>query len=181
MCWSWNTWLIWTISTNGYRYWGFDMQDWDRWRVLVCCTFTFLQLKFIFLLLLSLNFSVLLDHHQVIYKYSKLYYDRQSGSMSWCQATIRVRDQFFSPLEIFLWQLRVCYFMAPSLTRGRVCNLLLLLVLTSAVPLRSDFQRSRDHILLSQILRIPQPGGPGPRTYIPQGQGGPVLARVEAV
>jgi hypothetical protein len=30
--------------------------------------------------------------------------------------------------------LRVCYFVAPSLTRGWACNLLLLVVLTSAVP-----------------------------------------------
>jgi hypothetical protein len=34
------------------------------------------------------------------------------------------RDQFFFLLEIFCGQLRVCYFVAPSLTRGRVCNLL---------------------------------------------------------
>jgi hypothetical protein len=34
------------------------------------------------------------------------------------------RDQFFSLLEISSRQLRVCYFVAPSLTRGRVCNLL---------------------------------------------------------
>jgi hypothetical protein len=38
------------------------------------------------------------------------------------------RDQFFFLLQIFFRQLRVCYFVAPSLTRGRVCNLLLLLV-----------------------------------------------------
>jgi hypothetical protein len=44
------------------------------------------------------------------------------------------RDQFFFLLEIFFRQLRVCYFVAPSLTRGRVCNLLLLLSLASAVP-----------------------------------------------
>jgi hypothetical protein len=44
-------------------------------------------------------------------------------------------DQFFFLLEIFFRQLRVCYFVAPSLTRGRVCNLLLLLFLGSAVPL----------------------------------------------
>jgi hypothetical protein len=31
---------------------------------------------------------------------------------------------FFSRLEIFFRQLRVCYFEVPSLTRGRVCNLL---------------------------------------------------------
>jgi hypothetical protein len=34
------------------------------------------------------------------------------------------RDQFLFLLEISFWQLRVCYFVAPSLTRGRVCNLL---------------------------------------------------------
>jgi hypothetical protein len=39
---------------------------------------------------------------------------------------------------IFFRQLRVCYFVAPSLTRGRVCNLMLLLVLASAVPLGCD-------------------------------------------
>jgi hypothetical protein len=43
------------------------------------------------------------------------------------------RDQFFYLLEISFRQLRVCYFVAPSLTRGRVCNLLLLLILASAV------------------------------------------------
>jgi hypothetical protein len=37
------------------------------------------------------------------------------------------RDQFFFLLEILFRQLRVCYFVAHSLTRGRVCNLLLLL------------------------------------------------------
>jgi hypothetical protein len=41
------------------------------------------------------------------------------------------RDQFFFLLEIFFRQLRVCYFVAPSLTRGRICYLLLLLVLAS--------------------------------------------------
>jgi hypothetical protein len=34
------------------------------------------------------------------------------------------RDQFFFLLEIFYRHLRVHYFVAPSLTRGRVCNLL---------------------------------------------------------
>jgi hypothetical protein len=34
------------------------------------------------------------------------------------------RDQCFFLLEISFRQLRVCYFVAPSLTRGRVCNLL---------------------------------------------------------
>jgi hypothetical protein len=34
------------------------------------------------------------------------------------------RDQFLFLLEISFRQLRLCYFLAPSLTRGRVCNLL---------------------------------------------------------
>jgi hypothetical protein len=82
-------------------------------------------------------------------------------------------DQFFFLLEIFFRQLRVCYFVAPSLTRGRVCNLLLLLVLASAVPLGSESRGTQDHILLSQFLRLPQPGEPGPHIYISQKQGGP--------
>jgi hypothetical protein len=52
--------------------------------------------------------------------------------------------------------------------RGQVCNLLLLLVLASAVPLWSESHRTQDHILLSQFLRLPQPGGPGPHIYIPR-------------
>jgi hypothetical protein len=48
------------------------------------------------------------------------------------------RDKFFILLEIFFSrQLRVCYFVVPSLTRRLVCNLLLLLVLNSAVPWNS--------------------------------------------
>jgi hypothetical protein len=40
--------------------------------------------------------------------------------------TSGTRDQFFFLLEISFRQLRVCYFVAPSLTRGWVCNLMLL-------------------------------------------------------
>jgi hypothetical protein len=65
---------------------------------------------------------------------SKSSYDRcQSASLSWCQNTIMGRDQFLFLLETFFRQLRVCYFVAPSLTRGRVCNLLLLLDMANAV------------------------------------------------
>jgi hypothetical protein len=34
------------------------------------------------------------------------------------------RENVFFLIEIFFRQLRVCYFVAPSVTRGRVCNLL---------------------------------------------------------
>jgi hypothetical protein len=52
---------------------------------------------------------------------------RQTVSRPVCLVIRRpsgTRDQFFFPLEISFRQLRVCYFVAPSLTRGRVCNLL---------------------------------------------------------
>jgi hypothetical protein len=89
----------------------------------------------------------------------------------------RTLDQFFFLLEIFFRQLRVCYFVVPSLTRGRVCNFLkqLLLGLAREVTLGSKSRRSHSHILLSH-LRLPQPGGPGPSIYIPQEQGSPVIS-----
>jgi hypothetical protein len=71
------------------------------------------------------------------------------------------RDQFFFLLEIFFRQLRVSYFVAPFLTRGRVCNLLLLLVLARAFPLGSESHGTQYLILLSQFLTLSQPGGPG--------------------
>jgi hypothetical protein len=73
-------------------------------------------------------------------------------------------------------QLRVCYFVVPSLTRGRVCNLLYncLWSLPEQSLLGSKSRRTHGHVLLYH-LRLPQPGGPGPRIYIPQEQGGPVI------
>jgi hypothetical protein len=53
--------------------------------------------------------------------------------------------------------------MPASLTRGRGCNL----------PAQSF--SGQDHIWLFQFVRVSQPGGPGPRIYVPQGQGGPVI------
>jgi hypothetical protein len=47
-------------------------------------------------------------------------------------------------------KLRVCYVVAPFLTRGRICSLLLLLVLVSAVPLDS-----RPYFIVP-ILETPQ-------------------------
>jgi hypothetical protein len=61
------------------------------------------------------------------------------------------RDQFFFLLEIFFRQLRVCYFVAPSLIRGRVYNLLLLLVLASTVPLGSVLSDERSGLSFVNI------------------------------
>jgi hypothetical protein len=52
-----------------------------------------------------------------------------------------------------------------------------LLFLASAVILRSESRETHGHILLSQIRDSPQPGGPGPRIYIPKNQGGPVIPK----
>jgi hypothetical protein len=60
--------------------------------------------------------------------------------------------------------------------REWVCNLLvqLLLGLARTVTLESKSRINRDNILLSN-LRLPKPGGPGPRVYIPQEHGGSVI------
>jgi hypothetical protein len=44
----------------------------------------------------------------------------------------------------------------------------------SAITQRSESLRTRNYTLLSH-LRLPQPGGPGSRIYIPQEEGGPVI------
>jgi hypothetical protein len=44
----------------------------------------------------------------------------------------------------------------------------------SVVTEWSQFRRTRNHTLVSH-LRLPQPGGPASRIYIPQEQGGPVI------
>jgi hypothetical protein len=60
-------------------------------------------------------------------------------------------DQIF----ITVRQLRVCWYGALSLTRGRVCRLQLLLALASADIFGSDSHGTREHNLLSQIRDFP--------------------------
>jgi hypothetical protein len=87
----------------------------------------------------------------------------------------RLVTDFLFLLEMFSRQLQVCYFVSPFLTRGRVCNLLLLLDLASAVPLGSESDGTQEHTLLSQFFRLSQPGTPGPHIYIPQEQDNPII------
>jgi hypothetical protein len=61
----------------------------------------------------------------------------------------------YDQISIIVWQLRVCWFGAPSLTRGRVCRLQLLLTLASAVIFGSESRRTRGHISVSQIRDFP--------------------------
>jgi membrane-associated phospholipid phosphatase len=79
--------------------------------------------------------------------------DGQSVSLSWNKAPIwGLRPDFFT-----VRQSRVCLYgaLSLSLTRGRVCRLLLLLALASAVILGSESRGTCDHILLSQIRDFP--------------------------
>jgi hypothetical protein len=83
-------------------------------------------------------------------------------------------DRFFFLLEISFRHLRVWYFVAPSLTRGRVCNLLYNCFW--ALPEQSLLCRSPAELtaIFYCLIWLPQPGVPGSRIYIPQEQGGPV-------
>jgi hypothetical protein len=96
----------------------------------------------------------------------KLIYDRRSVGQS-----VLVSSTHLEPMIIFLfsvlkWQVSWCG--TPYMTRGLVCNLLvqLLLGLFRAVTLESKSRRTHDLIALSH-MRLPQPGKPGPRIYIP--------------
>jgi hypothetical protein len=81
-------------------------------------------------------------------------YDQQSVGQSVLMSGAHLEPTTnFSFLRFSFRQLRVCYFVAPSLIRGRVCNLLLLLVLASAVPLGSALSDDRSGLsLVSQYV-----------------------------
>jgi hypothetical protein len=82
-----------------------------------------------------------------------LCYDRRSVDQSVLEQSTHLvlNDQIFSTVRL----LRVCWYEELSVTRGRVCHLQLLLALTSAVILRSNFRGTRGHILLSHIRDFP--------------------------
>jgi hypothetical protein len=73
--------------------------------------------------------------------------DGQSASLSWNKAPIwGLRPDIYDCLTI-----TVLFYGAPSLMRGRICLLYMLLALASAVRLEFQALWSRDHILLPQI------------------------------
>jgi hypothetical protein len=100
---------------------------------------------------------------------SKLYYDWQSASLSWCHAPIWDPWPIFLLLSLIISrQLQICWGGTPSLTRSWVCSFQFLLGISSAAFLRFESQRTHQHILLCLFLRFPQPGGPGSCIYFPQ-------------
>jgi hypothetical protein len=78
------------------------------------------------------------------------------------------QDQIF----ITVRQLQVCWCGVPSLTRGQVCCLQLLLVLANAVILSSKSHGYHDQILLSEIRDSPDLESLVPMLY-PPGTGWP--------
>jgi hypothetical protein len=81
------------------------------------------------------------------------------------------------PDFITVRQLRACWCGAPSVTRGRVCNLQLLMVLASEVIRRSQSHGTHDdvRIILSQIRESPTWNVKSTYFFIPQENGRPVL------
>jgi hypothetical protein len=68
----------------------------------------------------------------------------QLASLSWCQAAIGAQDQVLVTVR----QLRASSCGAPSLTRGQVCHLQLLLVLASAAISTAVKISGRYHLYL---------------------------------
>jgi hypothetical protein len=64
---------------------------------------------------------------------------------------IKHQSEAYDQIFITVWQLRVCWFGAPSLTRGRLCRLQLLLAPASAVIFGSE---SRPYFAVS-VSRLP--------------------------
>jgi hypothetical protein len=92
----------------------------------------------------------------------------QSVSMSWFRAHSRTCDQILLPAGRLLSEIFCLVSVGPPFWRedgSSVC---------SAITQWSYSRRTRNHTSLSH-LRFRQPGRPGPRIYIPQGQGGTVL------
>jgi hypothetical protein len=94
----------------------------------------------------------------------ELNYDQQSVSQS-----VMVSGTHLGPATNFSFSFkfsldswRVCYFAVASLTRRRVCNLLLLLVLASAVP-----QDSRSYFIVPVLETPPTWRARSPYLYFP--------------
>jgi hypothetical protein len=79
-------------------------------------------------------------------------------------------------LSFFFRHLRVCWCRVPSLTRGLVCNLHVLLGLATAVNFEVPVPQNWLLYFTISNFRYPQSGGPCLRIYMPQEQGGQLPA-----
>jgi hypothetical protein len=95
-------------------------------------------------------------------------YDRRSVSMSWHRAPLWDLRPIFFRVGMLLSEIFGLVSIGRPLWRedgSAICR---------AITQWSESLRTRNQTLLSH-LRLPQPGGPGSRIYIPQEQGGPVI------
>jgi hypothetical protein len=91
----------------------------------------------------------------------------QSVSMSWYRASLwDLRPDIISCLNVLS---EMCGLLSMGCPLWREDGSAIWGVITQW----SESLKTRNHTLLSH-LRLPQPGGPGSRIYIPQEQGGPV-------
>jgi hypothetical protein len=102
-------------------------------------------------------------HKTVLISQSYVTTDGQLASLSWCQAPSRAQNQIFVTVR----QLWVCWCGAPSLTRGWVCHLQLLMVLASTVILRSESHRTQDYVYCFRFETPPTWGARSPYLYLP--------------
>jgi hypothetical protein len=99
---------------------------------------------------------------------SELLYDWRRVSMSGIEHSCRTCDQILLPVGMLLSQ--ICGLSSVRLPLwpedgSAIC---------SVITQWSESRRTRNHTLPPH-LRLPKPGGPGSRIYIPQEQGGPVI------
>jgi hypothetical protein len=120
---------------------------------------------------LSASCLNLLLHVLLIGSWSYFTTEDQSASLSWWRAPI-----WGSCPDFYYCLTFAGFFVWGALPDWRMeCKLLaqFLLGLASAVTLGSSSRRTHGHTVLSH-LRLPPPGGPGPRIYIPPEEGSPI-------
>jgi hypothetical protein len=97
--------------------------------------------------------------HEVFFAQSNSFLAISSQSLSTAISRTRPNSRQLSQMSKSKlhcdWQLWSCFCGAPSLTRGRVCLLYMLLALAGAVFLGSEYLGSLVHILLPQFLDFP--------------------------
>jgi hypothetical protein len=117
-----------------------------------------------------------LTHQSISQSQSQCYFTTQSQESELLYEWQFTANQFVlttNPLRLttsnFIYQLNPCGnspYVTSSLTRGWVCHLQLLLVLASAIILKSESRGTHDHILLFQIRDFPNLEGQVP-VFIP--------------
>jgi hypothetical protein len=88
--------------------------------------------------------------------------------MSWYRAPLwDLRPDITSCRNVAVWNFRSCFYGGPLWREdgSAIC---------SVITQWPEWRRTRNHTLLSH-LRLPQPGGPSSRIYIPQENGGPFI------